>query len=48
MIDYVPDDLKYLPEAAMNVWFEEGKSEFPKEDLERLRVFLITEIHKND
>lgn len=46
MIDYVPDDLKYLPEATMNVWFEEGKSEFPKEDLEKLRVFLIDEIKR--
>lgn len=46
MIDYIPSELKYLPEAAMKVWFEEQTCEFPKEDLEKLRVFLIDEIKR--
>lgn len=52
MIDYVPSELKYIPEAAKKIWFEgadknENRNEsleFPPTDLEKLRNFLIDKI----
>ena len=44
MISNLPDDLKYLAERAMRVWFEGKEAEFPEDELERLRIFLIKEI----
>lgn len=46
MIGYVPSELKYLPERAMKVWFDGENFDFPAEDLEKLRTFLIDEIKK--
>lgn len=46
MIEYVPEALKYLPERAMKVWYEGEKCEFPAEDLERLKDFLVAKIIK--
>ena len=44
MIDYVPEELKYLPELAMKIWFEQEEHEMPEDDLEKLRTFLVNEI----
>lgn len=44
MIGHVPQELKYLPERAMRVWFEEEEQEFPSDDMEKLRLYLISEI----
>lgn len=44
MIGHLPDDLKYLPELAMKVWFGGETHEFPEDDLERLREYLVKEI----
>ncbi|NLO97792.1 MAG: DUF4111 domain-containing protein [Peptococcaceae bacterium] len=46
MLDRVPDDLKYLPELAMKIWYEGEQHELPEDDLERLRAYLIKEIKK--
>lgn len=47
MIDYVPVDLKYIPEQAMKIWFEgEDDKAFPEKDLKKLKDFLIGEIKK--
>ncbi|NLL06036.1 MAG: DUF4111 domain-containing protein [Clostridiaceae bacterium] len=46
MIEHVPDDLKYLPQLAMKIWYEGEQHELPKDDLEKLREFLIEEIMK--
>jgi predicted nucleotidyltransferase len=46
MIERVPDDLKLLPQLAMKIWYEGEQHEFPKDDLDRLREFLIQEIKK--
>lgn len=48
MIAHMPEDLKYLPEGAMRIWFEGGEAELPEEDLERLRRCLIGEILKQE
>ena len=47
MTDYVPPELEYLPKAAMAVWFDGEEKDFPEEDLERLKAFLIGEIKKH-
>ena len=44
MIDYVPPELKYLPESAMKIWYEGEERELPEDGLEKLRKFLINEI----
>lgn len=44
MIENVPEDLKYLPENAMKIWFENESHELPEKDLERLREYLLEEI----
>lgn len=44
MIQNVPDDLKYLPEFAMKMWFDQENRELPEQDLRRLREYLIREI----
>lgn len=46
MIDFVPENLRPIPEAAMKVWFEGKESKFDEVSLEQLRVFLIDEIRK--
>lgn len=46
MIDRVPDDLKYLPELAMKMWYEGEQHELPEDDLEKLREYLIMEIKR--
>ncbi len=44
MIQNVPEDLQYLPEAAMKIWFENEDHALPEDDLEKLREYLIEEI----
>ena len=44
MINNVPEDLKYLPELAMKVWFEGEEHMLPEADLKRLRDYLVGEI----
>ena len=44
MINNVPEDLKYLPELAMKVWFEGEEHILPDDDLKRLRDYLVEEI----
>ena len=44
MINNVPEDLKYLPELAMKVWFEGEEHTLPEADLKRLRDYLVGEI----
>ena len=44
MIQNVPEDLRYLPEAAMKIWFENEDRTLPENDLETLREYLIQEI----
>ena len=46
MIDRVPADLKYIPKAAMKMWYEGEQDNLPEGDLERLRKYLIDEISK--
>lgn len=46
MIDYVPDDLKYLPRRAMKIWFEGEECDLPEKDLEHLKEVLVSEIKK--
>lgn len=44
MISHLPKDLKYLAKRAMRVWFDGAEADFPEDELERLRNFLINEI----
>jgi len=44
MISRVPDNLKYLPELAMKIWYEGEQHELPEDDLEELRKYLIEEM----
>lgn len=44
MIKNVPEDLKYLPELAMKMWFEGEEHVLPEDDLSRLRDYLVGEI----
>ena len=44
MIKNVPEDLKYLPQLAMKMWFEGEEHILPEEDLNRLRDYLVGEI----
>ena len=37
MMQNVPEDLRYLPEAAMKIWFENEDRTLPENDLETLR-----------
>lgn len=46
MIKNVPDELKYLPELAMKIWYEGESHSIPEADPERLRGYLINEIKK--
>lgn len=49
MVENVPEDLCYLPERAMAMWFGEENlenRELPEEDLNRLKEYLISEIRK--
>ena len=45
MMQNVPEDLRYLPEAAMKIWFENEDRTLPENDLETLRKYLIQEIN---
>ena len=45
MMQNVPEDLRYLPEAAMKIWFENEDRTLPENDLETLREYLIQEIN---
>lgn len=47
MIKNVPENLKYLPELAMKIWFEGEEHILPEEDLNELRNYLIGEIKSN-
>lgn len=47
MIKNVPENLKYLPELAMKIWFEGEEHILPGEDLNGLRNYLIGEIKSN-
>lgn len=44
MIQNVPENLKYLPELAMKVWFEGEEHILPEKDLKKLRDYLVGEI----
>lgn len=44
MIENVPENLKYLPELAMKMWFEGEEYILPEKDLNKLRDYLIGEI----
>lgn len=44
MINNVPDNLKYLPELAMKIWYEGESHSFPENDLEALKNYLVNEI----
>lgn len=44
MIKNVPENLKYLPELAMKIWFEGEEHALPEEDLNELRDYLIGKI----
>lgn len=46
MVSHVPDNLKYLPELAMKMWYEGEQHELPEDDLEELRKYLIAEIKR--
>ena len=46
MMENVPQNLKYLPERAVKIWFEGENHELPEDDLEKLRTYLIAEIRK--
>ena len=48
MKEYVPQELKYIPEQAMKVWFDGEEHEFPEKDLTRLKDFLLKEIKKGE
>lgn len=47
MIGNVPADLKYLPERAMKIWFENEECMLPEKDLMRLRDYLVGEIKES-
>ena len=51
MIENVPENLRYIPQAAMEFWFADSADsktkalpDFPKEDLQNLREYLIERI----
>ena len=44
MTENVPEHLRYLPQRAMRVWYENAEETFPDADLEALRQYLIGEI----
>ena len=44
MIKNVPENLKYLPELAMKIWFEGEEHILPEKDLNLLRDYLVNEI----
>ena len=44
MINNVPENLKYLPELAMKIWFEGEEHILPEKDLNKLRDYLVGEI----
>ena len=44
MIQNVPEDVKYLPEAAMKIWFINEDCALPEDGPEKLREYLIKEI----
>ena len=44
MIQNVPENLKYLPELAMKIWFEGEEHILPEKDLKKLRDYLVGEI----
>ena len=46
MANHVPAELRYIPKAALRVWYGAGSFDFPEDDLEKLREFLIKEIKK--
>ena len=41
MIKNVPENLKYLPELAMKIWFEGEEHILPEKDLNLLRDYLV-------
>lgn len=47
MIKNVPDNLKYLPELAMKIWYEGESHAFREDDLEALKNYLVNEIKKS-
>lgn len=44
MIQNVPENLRYIPELAMNIWYEGEDHILPENDLKRLRDYLVGEI----
>lgn len=44
MIKNVPENLRYIPELAMKIWYEGGDHILPDDDLKRLRDYLVGEI----
>lgn len=44
MIKNVPENLKYLPELAMKIWFEGEEHVLSEKDLNTLRDYLVGEI----
>ena len=40
----VPENLQYLPELAMKIWFEGEEHILPEKDLDQLRDYLVREI----
>lgn len=44
MIDYVPTELKHIPQNAMKMWFEGEECSFKEEELDTLKKFLVERI----
>ncbi|MGN0387024.1 MAG: aminoglycoside adenylyltransferase domain-containing protein [Lachnospiraceae bacterium] len=44
MIKNVPENLRYIPELAMKIWYEGEDHILPDDDLKRLRNYLVGEI----
>ena len=44
MIKNVPENLRYIPELAMKIWYEGEEYILPDDALKRLRDYLVEEI----
>ena len=44
MIKNVPENLRYIPELAMKIWYEGEENILPDDALKRLRDYLVEEI----
>lgn len=44
LIDYVPTELKHIPQNAMKMWFEGEECSFKEEELDTLKNFLVEKI----